>query len=258
MDRRAAGDGSDGGGSSSSSSDSVLIPMPLDQRHRKKLQAQLQLEQQRQREKRADADRDRDRVTGRDAERDAQEQKKKVKQERRADTNEPPGRKKVAFKVRVGLPARLLPPTRAVLTLLPPQSEHICVVCERGDGEPLVACAGPCVSAFHVSCLPSDEQAVALGSVDADAKTWLCHYCRAKRHECFHCKEISAEQASGEEDEAPIGAGGDPAASAKGPVRKCRALSCGKYYHLDCITQFPLARIAGTHFICPVRLLLPL
>uniref|UniRef100_M4C6Z7 Zinc finger PHD-type domain-containing protein n=1 Tax=Hyaloperonospora arabidopsidis (strain Emoy2) TaxID=559515 RepID=M4C6Z7_HYAAE len=42
--------------------------------------------------------------------------------------------------------------------------------------------------------------------------------------------------------------------SLKRPVRKCRALSCGKFYHQECISLFPLARIAiNTHFICPLH-----
>lgn len=252
MDKRAraAGDSSDAS-SSSSSSDSVLIPMPLDQRHRKKLQAQLQLEQQKQRKEQQQQVE----ATG-----SKEKKEKKKKKERAADTgDEPPSRNKPkkerpgAVKVRSHTLPVVLPRTDAVPRPSVAQSEHICVVCERGDGEPLVMCAGPCVSAFHVACLPKVEQVSALGSADADAKPWLCEYCRSQKHECFHCKEIGAEQASGEQEGAASGASGDAAASTKGPVRKCRALSCGKYYHLDCITQFPLARIAGTHFICPVR-----
>lgn len=122
-----------------------------------------------------------------------------------------------------------------------PQSELLCAVCERGDGadDALVVCAGPCVSAFHRSCLAAADGA------QSDAAPWRCASCRAGTHECFHCKQPGADQAEEE-------AAGDAATGTGRPVRKCRALSCGKFYHLDCITQYPLARIAGTHFICPV------
>ncbi|KAF4128816.1 CW-type Zinc Finger [Phytophthora infestans] len=122
------------------------------------------------------------------------------------------------------------------------KGEHICVVCER-EGDDLVVCAGPCISAFHLSCLPARS-----GVFDALDEAWLCPSCTNKTHACFHCKETGVETLK---DDAPASTGIDPN---KRPVRKCRALSCGKFYHQECITQFPLARIAiNTHFICPLH-----
>ncbi|KAL8019236.1 putative Zinc finger, PHD-type, Zinc finger, FYVE/PHD-type, Zinc finger, CW-type [Plasmopara halstedii] len=122
------------------------------------------------------------------------------------------------------------------------KGEHICVVCER-EGDDLVICTGPCISAFHVSCLPPDYnvRGIAHG-------VWLCPSCKSKTHACFHCKQTGVETLK---DEAPASSSSD---IVKKPVRKCRALSCGKFYHQHCITQFPLARIAiNTHFICPLH-----
>ncbi|KAG7392548.1 CW-type Zinc Finger [Phytophthora pseudosyringae] len=123
------------------------------------------------------------------------------------------------------------------------KGEYICVVCER-EGDELVVCAGPCISAFHARCLPTGS-----GAAEADA-AWLCPSCRRGTHACFHCKQTGVEAL--EEDAALAPASAAPAGQR--PVRKCRALSCGKFYHQDCITQFPLARIAiNTHFICPLH-----
>ncbi|KAI9914340.1 hypothetical protein PsorP6_006884 [Peronosclerospora sorghi] len=122
------------------------------------------------------------------------------------------------------------------------KSEHICVVCEQ-EGDDLLVCVGPCISAFHARCLPCDYSA--LGAQD-DA--WLCPNCHNKSHACFHCKEMGVEMLG---DEIRTSTSVDPT---KRPVGKCRALSCGKFYHQECITQFPLARIAiNTHFICPLH-----
>ncbi|TDH71767.1 hypothetical protein CCR75_001798 [Bremia lactucae] len=117
--------------------------------------------------------------------------------------------------------------------------EHICVVCEC-EGDNLVVCAGPCISAFHVKCLPPSSEAA-----DAVQGVWLCPNCKSKTHACFHCKETGMETLTDESMSSEVG---------HKPVRKCRALSCGKFYHHECITQFPLARIAiNTHFICPLH-----
>ncbi|KAH7472398.1 PHD finger-containing protein [Phytophthora ramorum] len=122
------------------------------------------------------------------------------------------------------------------------KGEHICVVCEQ-EGEHLVVCGGPCISAFHPGCLPPDS-----GATEAQDEAWLCPSCRNKTHACFHCKRTGVEMLK---DEAASASSSDPSQRA---VRKCRALSCGKFYHQDCITQFPLARIAiNTHFICPLH-----
>ncbi|RLN20359.1 hypothetical protein BBJ28_00013693 [Nothophytophthora sp. Chile5] len=112
------------------------------------------------------------------------------------------------------------------------------------EGE-LVVCAGPCISAFHLRCLPPASRASA-----SEDGAWLCPSCRSKTHACFHCKQTGVELLAGDDERT---ASTSTAADASRPVRKCRALSCGKFYHQDCITQFPLARIAGTHFICPLH-----
>lgn len=119
-------------------------------------------------------------------------------------------------------------------------------------------CTGPCVSAYHLRCL---ELPAAASSSPPARENWLCPYCSSHTQRCFHCKKLGASSSteksgssSGvESPPAPATAAGAPSSGLL-PVRKCRALSCGKFYHHDCITALPLARIAGTHFICPVRI----
>ncbi|KAE9020314.1 hypothetical protein PR003_g14415 [Phytophthora rubi] len=193
-------DASSGGSGSSSSSDSVLIRVPLDKERRKKLRAQLQADQRRQ----------------------------QAAAPSPAPTSAPTS---------APTPARPNP-VKSEPDSDRSKGEHICVVCER-EGDALVVCGGPCISAFHAACLPPAAQAQDAGD------GWLCPSCRSKTHACFHCKQTGVEALK---DDTPLSAAADR------PVRKCRALSCGKFYHQDCITQFPLARIAtNTHFICPLH-----
>ncbi|DAZ99104.1 TPA: hypothetical protein N0F65_008409 [Lagenidium giganteum] len=117
--------------------------------------------------------------------------------------------------------------------------DQVCVACEH-EGGTLFVCSGPCVSSFHLACLNITEAAA--GPRDA----WVCPRCLAQTHECFHCHAMGAVRSEGAESTSPVKEG-------LKPVRKCRALSCGKFYHHDCITKLPLARIAGTHFICPLH-----
>ncbi|CAH0479832.1 unnamed protein product [Peronospora belbahrii] len=124
------------------------------------------------------------------------------------------------------------------------KGEHICVVCEQ-EGDDLIVCIGPCISAFHIHCLPSDSDAM-----EAQKEAWLCPNCKNKTHACFHCKRTGIEMLADDTSTT----GNLELERTKKPVRKCRALSCGKFYHQECITQFPLARIAiNTHFICPLH-----
>ncbi|CAI5717619.1 unnamed protein product [Peronospora destructor] len=133
-------------------------------------------------------------------------------------------------------------PFRTELDIDRIKGEHICVVCEQ-EGDDLVVCMGPCISAFHVHCLPPNSNAV-----ETQNEAWLCPNCKNKTHACFHCKRTGIEMLA---DDTPATTSSE---SIKRPVRKCRALSCGKFYHQECITQFPLARIAiNTHFICPLH-----
>ncbi|KAF1313748.1 Chromodomain-helicase-dna-binding protein, partial [Globisporangium splendens] len=125
--------------------------------------------------------------------------------------------------------------------------DDICLVCER-EGD-LYLCTGPCVSAFHLRCLGINREPPA-------KETWMCPSCTSNAHVCFYCKRLGV---SSSPEGSPAPTSGAPAASSVAnaedlrPVRKCRALSCGKFYHPECITNLPLARIAGSnkHFICP-------
>uniref|UniRef100_K3WJK3 PHD-type domain-containing protein n=1 Tax=Globisporangium ultimum (strain ATCC 200006 / CBS 805.95 / DAOM BR144) TaxID=431595 RepID=K3WJK3_GLOUD len=127
--------------------------------------------------------------------------------------------------------------------------DDICLVCER-EGD-LYLCTGPCVSAFHLRCLGINREPPA-------KETWMCPSCTSNVHVCFHCKRLGV---SSSPEGSPAPTSGTPAASSVAhteelrPVRKCRALSCGKFYHPECITNLPLARIAGSnkHFICPLH-----
>lgn len=127
------------------------------------------------------------------------------------------------------------------------QSDLICLVCEQ-EGD-LYLCTGPCVSAFHLKCLGIESE-------PAVRDAWKCPSCTSSTHVCFHCKRLGAS-VNADAAAAGSGAASPPQAPSTAedlrPVRKCRALSCGKFYHSDCIAKLPLARIAGSNFICPVR-----
>lgn len=126
------------------------------------------------------------------------------------------------------------------------QSDLLCLVCERDDRDGLLLCSGPCVSAFHAACLGVDARNATTATATAGA-TWKCPSCASHTHECFHCKRRGMSVPSTSSADAVESDGRRPG------VRKCRALSCGKFYHSACIAKLPLARIAGSHFICPVR-----
>ncbi|TYZ59236.1 hypothetical protein PybrP1_001481 [[Pythium] brassicae (nom. inval.)] len=137
-------------------------------------------------------------------------------------------------------------PSPAVAAAAPPvavppaKTDLLCLVCERDDRArtDLLLCSGPCVSAFHAACLGVDAPPPA----SAAAAAWKCPSCASHTHACFHCKRAGPSAAAADGAESSTGAAA---------VRKCRALSCGKFYHSDCIAKLPLARIAGSHFICP-------
>lgn len=125
--------------------------------------------------------------------------------------------------------------------------DHICLRCEKTNGD-LWLCKGPCVSAYHLNCLQIDTNA------PLNPEKWICPSCQSHHHICFYCHHIGSslnrEQDSIEQE--PSESHTLPPSNNIGYVSKCRALSCGKFYHLECITKLALARIAGTHFICPV------
>ncbi|TMW55532.1 hypothetical protein Poli38472_010414 [Pythium oligandrum] len=121
------------------------------------------------------------------------------------------------------------------------KAEWICGVCEKqGD---LYVCTGSCVAAYHLSCL-------SLVSPPSSRENWLCPSCVSHKHVCFHCKEQGVADGA---STAAAGASETESSESKRTVVKCRALSCGKYYHEDCIAKLPLARIAGSRFICPLH-----
>nr|CCA27889.1 conserved hypothetical protein [Albugo laibachii Nc14] len=125
--------------------------------------------------------------------------------------------------------------------------DHICLRCEKSDGD-LWLCTGLCVSAYHLHCLQIDANA------NLDPTTWKCPSCQNHLHICFYCHQTGSsfyhENAVQQE---PSQTHTPPLHDNISYVSKCRALSCGKFYHLECITKLALARIAGTHFICPLH-----
>ncbi|GLD96551.1 hypothetical protein PINS_up005234 [Pythium insidiosum] len=126
------------------------------------------------------------------------------------------------------------------------KADQICGVCEQEGA--LVLCTGPCVSAYHLSCLPNADRS-------SEAQAWKCPSCAANTHVCFHCKQRGADASTATSTPATPTCGSAPGGAAEvlRPVLKCRALSCGKFYHQDCIAKLPLARIAGSRFICPLH-----
>ncbi|KAK9837057.1 hypothetical protein WJX84_002033 [Apatococcus fuscideae] len=99
-----------------------------------------------------------------------------------------------------------------------------CSACEQG-GPGLLVCMGPCLRAFHMSCL---------GLAAPPADPWFCPECQTGRVRCFVCKEFSTGM-------------DDP------HVRKCSLGVCGRFYHMQCVERLELTQMAkkGMHFRCP-------
>lgn len=140
------------------------------------------------------------------------------------------------------------------------KSDHICGVCEK-EGDDLYVCTGSCMGAFHLACLPPSI----INNADAKAvpkDQWKCHHCVSNTHVCFHCKQLGFANINTDAIDITTGSNintsdhktdTDAAQLKIKPVVKCRALSCGKFYHQECIATLPLARIAGARFICPLH-----
>ena len=67
-------------------------------------------------------------------------------------------------------------------------------------------CMGPCLRAFHATCIGLTQQRPA-------ADPWFCPECNSGRMRCFICGQFSA----GFEDQS---------------VRKCSLGVCGRFYHI--------------------------
>lgn len=70
----------------------------------------------------------------------------------------------------------------------------------------LVICGGPCLRAFHPSC-------IGLPGPPADTAAWFCPECDSGRMRCFACGEFGA----GFEDPT---------------IHKCSLGVCGRFYHV--------------------------
>ena len=114
----------------------------------------------------------------------------------------------------------------------------LCAHCEK-EGVRFV-CAGPCRRGFHLKCknkeldvnhdgnLPENEEVEVL-----DALGWKCKDCSASVASCFVCGKKSGFLQSLEDK------------STEGVV-KCSLSGCGKFYHVNCLSDKPKKR-----FICP-------
>lgn len=78
--------------------------------------------------------------------------------------------------------------------------DQYCSLCEEANRE-LVTCAGHCLRSFHCDCL---------GLSCKPKGSFKCDECQMDRHSCFHCKK-------------------------PGNVIKCSQVSCGKFYHSECM-----------------------
>lgn len=78
--------------------------------------------------------------------------------------------------------------------------DQYCSLCEEANKE-LVSCDGQCLRSFHCDCL---------GLSGKPKGSFTCDECQMDRHSCFLCKKT-------------------------GNVTKCSQVSCGKFYHNECI-----------------------
>ena len=99
------------------------------------------------------------------------------------------------------------------------RKEFICKVCET-SGE-LLLCEGTCSGAFHLGCLGLD---------DVPEGEFKCDECTTGLHSCFVCRRNN------------------------GNMRSCAIMYCGKFYHEECLRDFPLARLSFQgELICPLH-----
>ena len=100
------------------------------------------------------------------------------------------------------------------------RNEDICGKCEKYEtfeGDPLLCCDGPCLRAFHLSCLN-------LSDVPREDE-WLCSDCVNNSHVCFSCKQKG-------DDNVEEG------------VFLCSHSSCGRFYHESCLQSLTNAKVS--------------
>ncbi|GBG70103.1 hypothetical protein CBR_g5734 [Chara braunii] len=110
------------------------------------------------------------------------------------------------------------------------RTNYVCSECESlGD---LVHCSGPCLRAFHMSCLAVEDEPIVKASMATDKGVWQCHQCLNQRHQCFLCKNMDKDSA----------------------MRRCSGVACGKYYHEMCLRKLNLTKFDGPNrFYCPLH-----
>ena len=102
-------------------------------------------------------------------------------------------------------------------------SNDFCSVCEK-EGK-LIMCEGVCLRAFHRECLPPDAY--------NPRKQFVCEECATNTHKCFVCHTGSDECRK---------------------VFKCSVKTCGKFYHLECVSGFHLSKyVTNDKFVCPAH-----
>lgn len=84
---------------------------------------------------------------------------------------------------------------------------NMCNMLEASNESHLLICDGGCLRSFHQECLELDDHQV---------ETWICSECQQGKHTCFACKVPGLDFVD---------------------VFKCSLGTCGKYYHLACITS---------------------
>lgn len=96
-------------------------------------------------------------------------------------------------------------------------NDWLCGICGMFEGDAyvdkLLLCDGPCLRSFHMGCLDMTE----LPEGD-----WLCEECSSGFHTCFICHEQAVENDDRE-------------------MRKCKVAKCGKYYHVQCLSNSQFA-----------------
>jgi SNF2 family DNA or RNA helicase len=115
----------------------------------------------------------------------------------------------------------------AITNKMVPKGE-LCGVCnQRGQ---LIECDGPCLRAYHPSCVEVDEK-----KIPSSKEHWSCPSCEEKTYKCLICKEPGML----DEDEG---------------VLRCSQSGCSAFYHYNCIKELDLAQIlneSAGKFRCP-------
>ncbi|CAL4913711.1 unnamed protein product [Urochloa decumbens] len=100
--------------------------------------------------------------------------------------------------------------------------DYICAMCDEG-GE-LIYCDGECGRLFHPNRGKGTYNCttLCLSEEQVNLPKFLCKNCEHKQHQCFICGQLGSSDLS----------------SVLAKVFQCNNQYCGRFYHLQCLSQY--------------------